>query len=264
MCTLAFLPLPSGGYLLGHNRDDLRARAKALAPAVTVRAGVTVAYPTDPDGGGTWIGANGAGLTVAILNAKEREGRVLPPVPRSRGLVLLDLLPVRSIAEAVETIRSIEPSLARVRSFHLAAAEPAGADAPARIARFRWNGTEGAWEESAGPCIFVSSSLADTGPERESSWRRFLERGRSMEDGALSAWLASHEPERGPRSVCMHRPEGGTMSRTLVEVGMDEVVMRYLPGPPCEPEGEATVVRIARACAPGSGDAASAPRGGSA
>ena len=178
----------------------------------------------DPDAGGTWIGASAAGVTLAVLNAKEPEGRVLPEAPRSRGLVLLDLLPARSIAEAARRLEATD--LRAVRSFHLAAAEPGAAGAAARIARFRWNGTAGTWEESAGPRLFVSSSLADTGPERESSWRRFLERGRSMEDGALSAWLASHEPERGPRSVCMHRPEGGTMSRTLVEVGRDEVVMR--------------------------------------
>lgn|SRR5262245_22775581 len=268
MCTLAFVPIPPDGYLLGHNRDELSSRARGVPPSLSARDGLTVAHPTDPDAGGTWIGANAAGVVVAILNAKEREGRVLPPAPRSRGLVLLGMLSVRSIAEAAERVSTAERSLAGVRSFHLVAAEPGGRGVPARLARFRWDGSEGTWEESTGARLLVSSSLArQPGLEeaRRSAWRRFLDRGRSMEAAAVAAFLAGHEPERGPLSVCMHRPEGGTVSRTLIEVTVDEVVMRYLPGPPGEPEGDETVLRIpriARACAPGSGDAASAPRGG--
>ena len=51
----------------------------------------------------------------------------------------------------------------------------------------------------------------------------------------LARWLTSHEPERGPLSVCMHRPEARTVSRTLVEVAGDSAAMRYLDGSPCEP-----------------------------
>jgi transport and Golgi organization protein 2 len=263
MCTLAFAALPSGGYLLGHNRDERRERARGLPPAESVRDGIAVVHPTDPDAGGTWIGACALGTTLAILNAKEPEGRVLPRAPRSRGLVLLDLLTAGSIAEAVERLRALERDLAAVRSFHLVVAEPGAPGSTPRIARFRWNGVEGEWEESTGPRLFVSSSLSGSGAERarENAWRSFLEGRRSLDVESLAAWLASHEPERGPRSVCMHRPDGGTVSRTLVEVSEEAVVMRYLPGPPCEPEGAERVVRIPRACAPGRRDAGSAPRG---
>jgi hypothetical protein len=263
MCTLAFVPLPPDGYLLGHNRDERKERARGLPPAESVRDDIAVVHPTDPDAGGTWIGASALGATLAILNAKEPEGRALPPAPPSRGLVLLDLLPVGSIAAAVERLRALERDLAAVRSFHLVVAQPGTAGAPPRIARFRWNGTEGVWEESTGPRLFVSSSLSGSGTEqaRENAWRRFLEGRRSLDAASLVGWLASHEPERGPRSVCMHRPEGGTVSRTLVEVSEEAVVMRYLPGPPCEPQGAERVVRIPRACAPGRRDAGSAPRG---
>src|SRR6185295_10498389 len=113
-----------------------------LPPEVRTLGGVSVAYPTDPDAGGTWIAANDAGVTLAILNAREPEGRALPRHPRSRGLVLLDLASARSIAEVVERVGAIVPSFQEVRSFHLAVAQPGDADHRSRISRFLWNGIE--------------------------------------------------------------------------------------------------------------------------
>jgi hypothetical protein len=109
----------------------------------------------------------------------------------------------------------------------------------ARVARFRWDGQEADWESSHGPALFVSSLLqpAQVEEERRGRWRARTQRG-PLDATALAAFLASHEPARGPLSVCMHRDGAGTVSRTLVEVTPGAAVMRYLPGPPCEGKGE--------------------------
>ncbi|HTE06715.1 MAG TPA: NRDE family protein [Planctomycetota bacterium] len=53
---------------------------------------------------------------------------------------------------------------------------------------------------------------------------------------ALRAFHAGHSaaaPAGDAFSVCMHRPDGRTVSRTLVLVGPREIRMEYVPGSPC-------------------------------
>jgi hypothetical protein len=248
MCTVAFVPTRTGDYLLGHNRDERNTRARALPPKLRERDGLAFLAPTDPDGGGTWIGVNAAGVTLCLLNATESPGRRLPTTPRSRGLVLEEMLHLRSMAAVTEWMRENQASLLEARAFHLVVAEPGGEGEAAKAARFRWNGKLAHWDHDLGPQLFVSSSLRQAGAKRErgASWVRFRERVAAVDRASLATWLTGHEPERGKLSVCMHRSEGGTMSRTLVETTSSFVEMAYLEGPPCEPPGEEIVLRLAR------------------
>lgn len=246
MCTVAFVPLPAGGYRLGHNRDERRARSRGLPPRRHTRAGVTFLAPSDPDGGGTWIGVNDSGLTMCLLNASEpRPGR-LPPEPPSRGAVLRELLHLEGAGEVEARLEEQRSKLANVRAFHLVVAEPAAPGRPSRSVRFRWDGESLERDDHEGPRLYVSSSLDPTGAERERchSWHDLL-RSHPEPDGAtLRAWLCSHEPERGPLSVCMHRPEARTVSRTLVTVAGGEIEMAYLDGSPCTPDGPEITLRL--------------------
>jgi hypothetical protein len=93
-------------------------------------------------------------------------------------------------------------------------------------------------EES--PALFVSSGFDQEGAERERGrqWRSLLEslRGGGAEAIAprVVAWLASHEPERGALSVCMHRREAATVSRTIVTVSEGAASLAYHDGSPCD------------------------------
>lgn len=236
MCTVAFVPAPDGGYLLGHNRDENRGRAIGLPPSRYESGGHAVLAPRDPDGGGTWIGVNDAGLTLCLLNALELDPSRLPTEPTSRGLILGDLIGLTTAVAVTGRLETMRSRLGKVRSFHLLAVEPGGGR-PGRALRSRWNGTDLLHDEHEGPSLFISSSLAPIGvvPERSSSWRRLIDRDPRPDPETLATWLASHEPSRGPLSVCMHRPEGGTVSRTLVLVSKAGIEMRYLNGPPCTP-----------------------------
>jgi len=254
VCTVAFLPLGGGGYLLGHNRDESVSRARGEPPALRETGGRKILAPRDPEGYGSWIGVNDAGVTACILNAAHVDPSRLPPTPPSRGLILWKMLPVASIEEAGALLDADRSLLESVRAFQIVVAvpgTPSSRSSPARIAGrtpssrtgwFRWDGRTLARGESDGPALFVSSGYDQDAAAhaRGIQWRAFLEApgaGAAEEATALprlALWLTSHEPERGALSVCMHRREARSVSRTLVSVGGDAAVLRYHDGSPCD------------------------------
>jgi uncharacterized protein with NRDE domain len=237
MCTVAFVPLQGGGYLLGHNRDERRSRSRGRPPEHLRCGGRTVVAPRDPDGGGTWIGVHDGGATSCVLNATESRPERLPPEPTSRGLILWEMLHLDGADSIGNRLNELRGELRKVRSFHLVVAQPSRDGRPAVSVRFRWDGNTLERDDHEGPRLYVSSSLDQTGAEeaRASSWARLRERHGEIDARVLREWLASHEPERGPLSVCMHRPEAKTVSRTLVTVTANEIELSYLEGSPCTP-----------------------------
>lgn len=246
MCTVAFIPRPGGGYLLGHNRDELRSRAAGLPPERHDRSGKSFLAPRDPDGGGTWIGVNEAGMTLCLLNAAERAPSRLPEEPRSRGLVLWDLLDLGGGDAVGARLQQTRALLCEVRAFHLVAVEPGGADREAMSAHWTWNGERLTRELREGPTMYVSSSYDQAAVERErgAAWQRLLRQHTAPDETALSRWLASTGETPGPFSVCMSRSNAVTVSRTLVRVGGGKIEMSYLDGPPCEPSSREWKVRL--------------------
>ena len=143
MCTVAFVPLPGGGYLLGHNRDERQGRAPGEPPRLLDLPGCRALAPRDPEAGGTWIALNEAGVTVCVLNAAERLPDRLPARPRSRGLLVRDLACATSLATARVRLDAAGSVLRRTRAFHLVVVEPGWvAPGPPRVGRFRWDGVE--------------------------------------------------------------------------------------------------------------------------
>jgi len=246
MCTVAFIPGPAGGYLLGHNRDELRSRARGLPPERRDRSGTAFLAPRDPDGGGTWIGVTETGVTLCLLNAAERAPSRLPPEPRSRGLVLWDLLDLGSRDAVAARLEQTRALLCEVRAFHLVAVEPGGTDREATSARWTWNGERLTHEVREGPTMYVSSSYDQEAVERErrAAWQRLLREHATPDETALSRWLASTGETPGPFSVCMKRSNAMTVSRTLVRAGDGELAMSYLDGPPCESSSREWTVRL--------------------
>jgi hypothetical protein len=246
MCTVAFVPLRGGGYALGHNRDERRTRSRGLPPERLDRDGRTIVAPRDPDGGGTWIGLHDDGATLCLLNATESRPQRLPPEPISRGLILWEMLHLDGADAIGSRLADLESELRGVRAFHLVVAEPSRDGRLASSVRFRWDGGALERDDHEGLRLYVSSSLDQTGAEqaRASSWRRFCERHEEIGSAELREWLASHEPERGPLSVCMHRPEARTVSRTLITVTPESIDLSYLEGSPCSPVCPELLIRL--------------------
>lgn len=228
MCTLTWLH-HGQGYELYFNRDEKRTRAPARPPQVRERAGRSWIAPSDPDGGGTWIGVNEFGLCVALLNgylprdAEEREWV-------TRGELVDGLLDARTQEEA--RVRLSKRHLERYRSFSIVAVGPLG---PALVASWDLNALTFDARHAGHPPI-CSSSLDPTGAtvaRRELFARMAAQRG-SIDAELLERFHRSHEPERGPWSPCMHRDNAQTQSLTHVRVAADKVELHYTHGAPCE------------------------------
>jgi len=245
MCTVVFIPLTGGGYLLGHNRDESVRRPRGIEPRLWVESGRPFLSPRDPEGNGSWIGVNETGLTACILNGAETEPSRLPPVPLSRGRILLDLLPLDSIGAIAARLERRSSLLREVRAFQVVAIERGTADASrgtgaARAGWFRWNGRDLTKGIETGAALFVSSGFDQRGAEQERGrqWRRLLASLAGDEEKATAPavirWLRSHEPEAGALSVCVHRSDARTVSRSLVTVRADRAEFAYHDGAPCD------------------------------
>lgn len=224
MCTASWRFEPDG-FELHFNRDESRRRGRARPPELFELEGRRVLAPTDADAGGTWLGVNECGLAVALLNAWDL--RVDPREPRSRGLLVRDLLAAGDAAEALA--RLAREDLARYRGFTLLFLAPGGA-ASVR----QWDGR--ALSEPPPERPLASSSL-DGGrarDERHALFARLAGGAGEPSSALLERFQTSHEPERGPWSPCMHRAEAATVSASQVRVDARAVALRYADGPPCE------------------------------
>lgn len=222
MCTVSWIR-SRDGYDLLCNRDERLTRSRARMPRVSQVRGVRAIAPSDPDGGGTWIGVNEYGVTVCLLNAYPAT-----PVsdPLSRGKLVQSLLASRSSLQAVALVRRRD--LSRFLPFTLVALD---AENPARAAL--WDGRYVlALPDADELCPLTSSSLnhAYANSARRQEWRE----RKPVNVGMLHEFHRSHGSGPGAWSVCMHRSDAETVSFTQVTVSPRRVEMHYSPDAPCK------------------------------
>lgn len=229
MCTLTWARTPVG-YELFFNRDELKTRREALPPEQRETSGVRWVAAIDADAGGTWLGVNEHGVSVGLLNGWR--GRDLARRDAtSRGLLVTSLLDVESV-DAIEA-RLRGSGLDRFRSFRLLAFDPAGA-----VLSAQWDGEQLSCERLADDNQPISSSSRDPeGAERSrrAAWARLAAASGTKLPGPseLEAFHASHDPEPGAWSPCMHREDAETVSFTRIRIDAERVELTYRPGAPC-------------------------------
>lgn len=236
------------GYEVFFNRDELRIRSEADRPERHEENGVACIAPTDPDGGGTWIGVNDRGVTVALLNFYpqtdfDETSSLIGPTDSgtgetvSRGILVRRMLSLGGIEEIRSGLGN--ESLERYRPFTLLVF---GRDFEPHM--FRWFGR---LSERVSPEMPVSSSSFRTTAVVGNRIALFAE---LVPDGlppneqttALVNYHRSHLPEAGPFSVCMHRDDACTRSFAHIRVGNDRAELIYTPGSPCETEPDPPLV----------------------
>src|SRR6185295_1087684 len=123
MCTVSWIH-DKDGYQLLCNRDEKLTRKSAQEPRLAVRYGTRFLAPVDGDFGGTWIATNEFGVSVCLLNGPYlTNSEIHAAAPgRSRGLLLLDLIPLASVAAICNRLR--ETDLFAFGPFTLAALGP--------------------------------------------------------------------------------------------------------------------------------------------
>jgi hypothetical protein len=239
VCTVTFLPLPAGGYLLATNRDESPKRGEALPPAVRTRAGRQLLAPTDTDAGGTWIAADGDGRTLCVLNGDRPPAVPVPEAPLSRGVLLIELM-TDPTPDSVEKVLRARLTVLRepVKAFKLLVVEPGPA---ARCVRLQWDGATLVRDETTEATAYTSSSFEPDEVERRrvAAFATLADQApgdvAALREAQL-AWHAGHAPGDAAGdawSVCMHREDACSRSLTVVEVEGGRVAMTYVAGQPC-------------------------------
>lgn len=228
MCTVSWLR-QSQGYVLLCNRDEHRTRLPASGPRIQRIRGVWAVAPLDGNHGGSWAGVNQFGLTLCLLN-RYGESTIATRGFVSRGLLIKDLLDSRSIEHVSERIGQIE--LDWFQPFTLLALSVAE---PERL--FEWTGNELQINDDPQSLMPLTSSSTETSAiisERRKLLTEMVSKSGGINIGLLEQFHRSHEPERGPRSICMHREDATTVSLSIVTVDLERARFGYQPGSPCK------------------------------
>lgn len=239
MCTLSFLPEPEG-YVVAMNRDELKSRAKASAPTIHLLGSVSAVYPQEA-GGGTWIAATSRGNLFALLNWNHITGGGVGQPLRSRGEVIPSLLGEATPHNVEAGLRAAD--LRGFLAFRLFGIFPGEKE----IREWRWDGKqlEVRWHEWVRNHWF-SSSRSDARAEAarrkacEMMWREGIQDAK----GWLRGLHASHLPDAGAYSICVHRNDAATVSLTEVQYRGAELAMTYRAGNPCSPQGVPATITI--------------------
>ncbi len=226
MCTVTIIPWgKTGGFRLLANRDERRSRAVAQPPRVAAFGRRRAAMPIDPQGGGTWVAVNDAGLAMTLLNYY-LDVRVPMTGPRSRGLIIPQLLHHAAARDAAEQAAQIDTE--QYGPFRLVMIDRE------YIAEVTSDGRAMCERRDGRPRLYVSSGLGDD-VVAEARGELF----NTMFDAPPSQWpdrqdaLHRHQwPDRPGVSVCMSRPEAGTLSMTEVTADESQATMRYYGAPP--------------------------------
>lgn len=106
MCLVAIFNrvVDDAALVVGANREE--AFARGGEPPQILDGPCRIIAGVDPVAGGSWLGINEHGLLIAVTNRRKAE---LPAEPRSRGLLVRDLLASRTAREAGEqAIRALD------------------------------------------------------------------------------------------------------------------------------------------------------------
>jgi hypothetical protein len=225
VCTVSIVPLGSG-FRIVCNRDERRSRIAASPPRVYELGEQRALFPTDGTSGGTWIGANDAGLALALLNRSAGVVKNGDAALRSRGCIVPSLIGHSRLTSAIDAALALSPRA--FQPFQVVAVQ--GTEVAILTSdRCRIAMVRAALHE---PILCTSSSLGDSlvaGP-RGALFERLVRaapraRWRRGQHRFHRHWWAA----KSELSVLMSRPDACTVSRTTVDVSARAVTMRYEP-----------------------------------
>lgn len=225
MCTVSFLPTRHG-FMLAMNRDEQVARPRAQAPRRHWTGTRASLYPSEASGG-TWIGANDAGLMLALVNwyAKPQRDRALCV---SRGIIIPHLLAAEDLRDVAAMFADLP--LMQTNPFRLIAVSAK----ERKVREWRWDGqaltcTRFGWTRRH----WFSSGYDEALTHKKRAAIVRSPAKSSLTPAGLRKLHQSHLPEKGPFSVCMHRVEAKTVSYTEIVATKAGVAIRYAAGSPC-------------------------------
>lgn len=240
MCTLAIYFHMTDDYpvVIAANRDEFLERP--ALPPTTLLEHPHVVGGKDLRAGGTWLAINEYGLVAGLLN---RRVEAAPnPRARSRGLLTLDALKLRSAEEAARFVA--EQPAADYNPFNLLLASR-------DKAFIAYNRSERIELEQLTRGLHLLTNLDVNDfecPRISASYEKFAALGNHVgfrrDPVALRTYLgrllSDHNTQLDPRSgrpnsICLHLDGYGTRSSSMIFVGSDadDIEHYFAPGPPC-------------------------------
>lgn len=130
MCTVSFIP-SQDAIIITSNRDEHMDRPKAMAPKNYNINNITITYPKDPKGNGTWFAYNEFGTAVVLLNGANKKHIPKGTYEKSRGLIVLDIIASKQPLNIWKNcnLQDIEPFTLVLYHDH-------------KLYQLRWNDTE--------------------------------------------------------------------------------------------------------------------------
>jgi uncharacterized protein with NRDE domain len=233
MCTLILLDrvVPGFPLVVAANRDEFFARPSASPAVFRAREEGRADFvaPQDLEAGGTWMGVNSHGLFVGLTNRSEQN---LDPDRRSRGLLVRDRLGCRNASEAIEELG--DPT-GIYNPFFLAVAD----------GRETWwvaGRPEGAEVRQLEPGIHVAGNR-DVDDPSSTKVREIHGAVKAIDLAApfgevvrgLVDVLSAHPHTGQPvETACVHTPEYGTRSASVIALGPQRRGYWATDGAPCK------------------------------
>ena len=229
MCTLILLWRAVDHYdiVLGMNRDESATRP--AEPPTLLEGTPTIVAPRDRQAGGTWLGASGNGMVMALSNRRGKSSTTA----RSRGLLLLDALKTPTIP-AADILLQRETEAHEYNLFNLLAATRR------EVRFFRYDGQVSVTRGHEGLNVLTNEGGNVTGDPKLEVIQNLIAKSpiRSLQDSVrtLQSTLRQHASGGGV-SLCNHAMGGGTVSSTILALSNadpGENVLLYADGAPCQ------------------------------
>lgn len=208
--------------LLGANREEYYSRG-GTAPQIVWNSSRFVAG-LDPVAGGTWLGINEHGVAIAVAN---RPRALMPAQPRSRGLLVRELLGCRDAAAAMG--RAWE----ELRSDRYAGCNLLCADVKGAVVLHAGDKLESRTLD-VGFHAFTAKDVDDSSDRRIAHSLGFLHEERPRDIPSAVAALERLCADTKDPVICLHGEERGTVSSSIIAVGQERAnsVYWHCQGPP--------------------------------
>jgi hypothetical protein len=176
-----------------------------------------VLCPIDPQGGGTWLGVNNHSLVLALVNDYQGKAVTNSKVLRSRGLLMLDLLNLRSLDEVQEAFHKIDKS--SYAGFYCHAFDLKGIGT-----QIHWDGTSIRFRPLDEIVLPVSSSSIYPEAAKEYRIRNFSS-DYSIDE--IRNFHATYDEQHPGLSPWMVRSDAKTQSYTEINLTEHRATMKY-------------------------------------
>lgn len=127
MCTVSYIQTKKG-IILTSSRDEQKNRTEVLEPRSYTANNITMVYPKDISGNGTWIGHNNKHAAAVLLNGAFVKHEKKARYRHSRALIIPEILSQSNPATAMEQMNLVE-----IEPFTLILLDQSG------LTEFRWD-----------------------------------------------------------------------------------------------------------------------------